>query len=94
MADDSFFVCEKSDGVRCLMYMTVENPQQPDSDPAIYLVLLTLPPNTNNGRLIERIITIIYPNCDFLRLNTMLEDRQQVVSEKINSTKKQFWTGK
>lgn len=39
MANDSFFVCEKSDGVRCLMYMTVENPQQPDSAPAIYLVL-------------------------------------------------------
>ena len=34
----SFYVCEKSDGIRCLMLMSTMDPQNGDFRPATYLV--------------------------------------------------------
>jgi len=70
----SFYVCEKSDGVRCLMYMTTIDPQHGNFAPATYLVVFYS--TCSNYRSIERTTITGYPGYNFRCLNEIRKASQ------------------
>jgi hypothetical protein len=81
----SFYVCEKSDGIRCLMYMTVTDPEHGNFTPATYLVSFQL--KHVDIRLIGRIIITSFRSYDFLFQSMIQQDDLRERHEETNSIK-------